>query len=509
MQYLTNINLTQNELQNAIIQNVSSTADITTPKKGQICYATGTNKLYYFNDSVWLDLSSDVNTTYTQAAASTTGGANLTLSGSDSSTDSIKFASGGATTVTSGDANTITITSANDNTTYSHKVASVTNGASIDLDAGGSGTGTDSISILGSGAVGIVRTDADTITITGTDTNTTYSQKVTDTAGVITLDLDAGGSGTGTDSITLAGAGATAVTRTDANTVTITSTNTDTTYSAGNGLGLSTTTFSVDPYTTAELTASTMGEIGVDATGVYVKLGTTNKTAAPGNHTHSTDHTQGTDTGTTSDTFTIDYDNAGAGVNTTLAFNRGTADSGDAALTWNETYDRFEFTSSGSTLGDLRLGNLTVEGTVTQINSNEVNIGDSQIVLNADITTSVGNSNGGVAVKRLMADDTTRKDAEINYNVTSDKWETVSGAITGTLITAAIANKVSASLTGAATSYVVTHNLNSRDLSVTVRETGSPYAVVMPDIEMTTLNTLTVKFAVAPTSDQYTVIIVG
>lgn len=398
MQYLTNINLTQNELQNAVIQNVTATTNISDPKTGQLCYVSGsTNKLYYYNGTAWMDVSSDVdtNTTYTHAAASTTGGANLNLVGSDASSDSVKFASGGATTVTSGDENTITITSTN------------------------------------------------------------------------------------------------------------------TTYSAGNGLGLSTTTFSVDPYTTAELTASTMGEIGSDATGIYVKLGTTNKTAAPGDHGHSSLHTQGTDIGTTSDTFTIDYDNAGAGINTTLAFNRGTADSGDAALTWNETYDRFEFTSSGSTLGDVRLGNLTVEGTVTQINSNEVNIGDSQIVLNADITTSVGNSNGGVAVKRLMADDTTRKDAELNFNTSTNKWETVSGAITGTLITAPIANKVSGLLTGAATSYVVTHNLNTRDLSVIVRETGTPYAIVIADIEMTSLNTLTVKFAVAPTSDQYTVVIVG
>ena len=62
---------------------------------------------------------------------------------------------------------------------------------------------------------------------------------------------------------------------------------------------------------------------------------------------------------------------------------------------------------------------------------------------------------------------------------------------------------------GEATSYVITHNLNSRDLIVMIRQTGSPYEAVYADIEFTTVNTLTVKFAVAPTTDLYTVTIIG
>lgn len=62
---------------------------------------------------------------------------------------------------------------------------------------------------------------------------------------------------------------------------------------------------------------------------------------------------------------------------------------------------------------------------------------------------------------------------------------------------------------GGSVSQVVTHNLNTRDLNVTIRETASPYAEVITDNEATTLNTLTVKFAVAPTSGQYTITITG
>jgi hypothetical protein len=60
-----------------------------------------------------------------------------------------------------------------------------------------------------------------------------------------------------------------------------------------------------------------------------------------------------------------------------------------------------------------------------------------------------------------------------------------------------------------ATSITVTHNLNSRDVTVMVREVGSPYAQVFPDIEMTTVDTITVNFTVAPTNNQYRVIVTG
>lgn len=62
---------------------------------------------------------------------------------------------------------------------------------------------------------------------------------------------------------------------------------------------------------------------------------------------------------------------------------------------------------------------------------------------------------------------------------------------------------------GSATSYTVTHNLGTRDVIVLVRDNSSPYAQVLPDVEMTTTNTVTVKFAVAPSSNKYRVIVQG
>jgi len=62
---------------------------------------------------------------------------------------------------------------------------------------------------------------------------------------------------------------------------------------------------------------------------------------------------------------------------------------------------------------------------------------------------------------------------------------------------------------GASLSFVVTHSLGSQDVQVTVRETASPYAIVYPDVELTSTNTCTVYFGSAPSNNAYRVIVVG
>ena len=62
---------------------------------------------------------------------------------------------------------------------------------------------------------------------------------------------------------------------------------------------------------------------------------------------------------------------------------------------------------------------------------------------------------------------------------------------------------------GSATSYTVTHNLGTRDVGVAVYRNSGNYDEIMCDIERTTINSVTVKFSSAPTSNQFRVVIVG
>jgi hypothetical protein len=201
-------------------------------------------------------------------------------------------------------------------------------------------------------------------------------------------------------------------------------------------------------------------------------------------------HSQNTDTGTTNATFTVGT----SGVK--IKNNGGT-----------ELQVR---NNADSDYANLRVGNLIVEGTTTTINSNTVNIGDSELELNSDITTSANNSDGGIVIKRFSSDDTIRKDAKLTFNNSTGRWQATFGLVTGHVITKDITHKVTATIgDGVATSFMVQHLLNTKDISVTIRQSELPYAIVMADVEITTTDYITIKFAVAPTVGQYSVTIIG
>jgi len=204
----------------------------------------------------------------------------------------------------------------------------------------------------------------------------------------------------------------------------------------------------------------------------------------------SASHTQNTDTGTTSGIFQLDSGNSGP----KLKNNAGEVQLRNAA---DDGY------------ADLRVKNLKVDGTTTIVDSETVTLADNILELNSNITVHGQNDDGGIAVKRLKDNDSDRADAEMYFDNINGVWKVKNGA-TDDLQTHQVARKYSVAVgDGETTSLVVTHNLNTRDVTVTVRETGSPYAVVFPDIEMTSADTITVIFATAPTSNQYTVVVVG
>jgi hypothetical protein len=76
--------------------------------------------------------------------------------------------------------------------------------------------------------------------------------------------------------------------------------------------------------------------------------------------------------------------------------------------------------------------------------------------------------------------------------------------------TAVVVRKYAASIgDGTNTTYTVTHNLSTRDVQVTVYDNSSPYAEVVVDVQHTSTTAIAVLFSVAPTSNQYRVVVQG
>jgi len=62
---------------------------------------------------------------------------------------------------------------------------------------------------------------------------------------------------------------------------------------------------------------------------------------------------------------------------------------------------------------------------------------------------------------------------------------------------------------GSATQYAVTHNLGMRDVQVVVYRNSSPWDDVITDVERPDANSVVVRFASAPSANQFRVVILG
>lgn len=150
--------------------------------------------------------------------------------------------------------------------------------------------------------------------------------------------------------------------------------------------------------------------------------------------------------------------------------------------------------------GDLTInGNLDVQGSINSISTTEVNIVDNKVNLNSNVTGSPV-ANAGIRVERG-----TSTDVEILWNETADQWTLTNNGTNYHEIT----RKYKETLNTSATSYTVTHNLGTKDTVVAIYEVAAPFAEIFADVEHTSDSAITIKFAVAPASGEYRVVVIG
>jgi hypothetical protein len=150
--------------------------------------------------------------------------------------------------------------------------------------------------------------------------------------------------------------------------------------------------------------------------------------------------------------------------------------------------------------GNLQVGgNLNVIGTVNSVNTTQINIEDNKVKLNSNFA-GTPTTDAGITVERGL-----ETDVEILWNETSDNWTLTNN---GTAYHA-IARKYAETLGASATSYTITHNLGTTDVTVQIFEAASPFAQVEADVKRTSSNTVTVDFAIAPSAGEYKVVVVG
>ena len=182
---------------------------------------------------------------------------------------------------------------------------------------------------------------------------------------------------------------------------------------------------------------------------------------------------------------------AGEGINTVGSGSTITI-SGEDATTTNKGIASFASDDFDVTTGAVSLED-TVVKTVTTDTGALTPSGHGFSILGGE-GMNVTHTNTTITVDGEDASETNKGIVELATNAEAVTGTDTVRAVTPAGVEAHYASKGYAADITAAASVTVTHNLGSRDVVVQLRETASPYAYVFTDTEATTTNTVTLRF---------------
>lgn len=496
---LVDLNLNQNELQNAVVQNLAS--DPSNPIKGQMYFNTTTNRYRVYNGSGWDEMGTGGGTVTSVGVSNDTNGG-LSVSGSP-------ITSSG--TITIGHTNVLTN-------------AQTTSGIyPIKIDKNGH------ISEYGT-ALGNVSASANGLMPSFSNGNKDTSNKVASTDYVWDattgkyqqLPATAFSDTTYTDGTTgyvlkakEDGSG-NVITTTYAplSSPALTGTPTAPTATAGdNSTQIATTAFVTDAISgvTGSMhfkgTVGTGGTAGTSLPTSSVKVGDTYKIVSDGTYAGQSakigDLFIATATTPTwayvpsGDETAVTSITAGTGLTGGTITTTGTIALETSGVTAG-TYQGITVDSYGRVTGASDMGYTTNTGTVTSVGITEgtgVSVSGSPITSSGSITVGLAD--------QLASAQTTSGVYPIKVNKQGQITE-LGSAVT-------ILKKYTGTITGnaTATSFDITHNLGTRDVTVQVYD-GTTYEDVMVDVVRSTTNKVVVSFASAPASTaSYKVVVIG
>lgn len=491
--FLVGIDLNKNELQNAVVQNLGTAPS--SPIPGQIYYDTTENALFFYDNNSWVNVLNESEVIYGTASARPLAGTPGRLYFA-TDTQILSFDNGSSWDQVS---NFGSVTA---QTTYG---ASSGNGTSTNYARADHTHGTPSLSnetptttsVAGSASAG-----------TGTTPSRHDHAHAGPGFGNVTAQTSFGSaSGNGS---------ATTVTRSDHTHGTPTHDNAAHASINLSALAAPTANVSMGSY---KITSLADPSADTDAANkAYVD------SVAQGLNIHDPVQAATTTTLAATTGGTVTYNNGTAGVGATLTLSVAlTVLDGYTLATNDRIIVKNEATSANNGVYTINSAKTVLTRATDADTSAELNGGDFFFVQHG----TVNDNTGWVVVDKVTTIGTTpvvfsqfsgagTYTAGDGLALTGNVFSAVAGtgiSVSGSGIainTAVVVTKYAANVgDGSNTSYTITHNLGTRDVTVAVYDNSSPYAEVICDVQHTSTTAITLLFSVAPTSNQYRVVVQG
>lgn len=489
IKFVSSINLNQNELQNAVVQNLASPPG--SPLEGQIYYdsSAGDKSIYFWDGSGWIDVGGDVRSVTAGAGLTSTGTRDITINvgqgvGLQVNADDVQLKHLGLETLTDPNADRIFFW---DDSATTSQWLEVSTASGINI----SGTTLQLGSIPNSSLANSSVTYTAGAGLTGGGTVAL--------GGSATLDVGAGtGITVNANDVQLKNAGSlnnNAVLKWDSsNGQLVNSLMTDdgSTVTIAGNLDVNGTTTTIDSVIVSigdnmmqYANANVANSVDIGFYGNYVNSGTKYATffydasvSSVSEAVFSLGHTSTEPTSTVS----------GLTVGRLVANVTG-------ALTGNA--------STATALQTARSISITGDATWTVTFDGTANVTAGLTLANSGVTANTYGSASSVAQVTFDAKGRATSASSVAIAITASQVTDFTSAVQAIIDgSGAVANVGD----GTNTSYAITHNLNSRDVIVQVYD-NTTYDTVFVDTVRTSVNVVTLTFATAPASNAYRVVI--